>query len=390
MSLEDTLEMAVKRIRGNDLKDEEDSKQIIELILSKLGWDIHHKNDVEKEYVTKRNTGKKGKDPSVDYALKSSYQAPEVFIEAKKIGKADDKAEEQLFEYAANEKVLFLVLTDGQTWTFYAGDKIGRREDNPADRLFCRVKLESNEEEKIKEYASNLSAYLRKHRIVSTKAAENKAKKQYDETMSLKKAREAIPGVWRKLLETSNQKLRDLLVKEIKNEFEPKLKLDDVREEVDSFLKSLLSDSAPTTPRRRASQSTTTSQSQSKKSASTSLQSTVGKKSKLIGFSLDGTDFDTKSARETLAKILIELQNRNPDFMDHLANETVGTKNRLVAQNRKDLYTDSKFVEKASLDLGNGWWLGTSLSTERIRRHIETACDVAGVKFGTQLTLIEP
>ena len=75
--------------------------------------------------------------------------------------------------------------------------------------------------------------------------------------------------------------------------------------------------------------------------------------------------------------------------MDHLANETVGTKNRLVAQNRKDLYTDSKFVEKSSLNLRNGWWLGHHLSTKDIQKKIETACEVAGVKFGSQLKLIE-
>ncbi len=385
MSLEEVLKKAVERVHGSDLKDEEDSKQIIESILSKLGWDIHHKNDVEKEYVTKRNTEKRGKDSSVDYALKSSYQAPEVFIEAKKIGKADDKAEEQLFEYAANEKVLFLVLTDGQTWTFYAGDKIGRRDDKPVDRLICRVKLDSNEQEQIKEYASSLSAYLRKDRIVTKKTAENKAKKQYDNNMNLKRACEAIPVAWQQLAETSNTTLCNLLAKGVKNQCGTKPKLEDI----EAFLKGLRPGSAPTTPHRRASQSATTLPFQSSKSASIPSQSAVGKKSKLVGFSLDKESFNTSSAKETLAEILKKLQDRDPGFMDRLAKETVGRKRRLVARDRNDLYDDPKFVKQSSLDLQNGWWLGHHLSTAQVQRYIKTACEVAGVKYGTQLTLIE-
>ncbi len=385
MSLEEVLTTAVNRIRENNLKDEEDSKQIIESILSKLGWDIHNKNDVEKEYVAKRNTEKQGKNPSVDYALKSSYQAAEVFIEAKKIGKADQKAEEQLFEYAANEKVLFLVLTDGETWTFYAGDKIGRRKDTHTDRLLSQMKLENNEREKIKEYASNLSAYLRKDRIVTKKTAENNAKKQYNKNISIKEARENIPIVWQKLVETSNTTLYNFLAREVKRRCGTKPEMNDV----DSFLKGLHFNTISTPSRSKFKRSTSPSPSQPKKSAATSSQSTSKLKSTIIGFFLDGEEFNKKSARETLAEILKEFQNRNPEFIARLAERTKGTKNQLVAQNRNDLYADPKFVEKASLNLENGWWMGTSLSTSRIRHHIQTACEVAGVKFNSQLILIE-
>ena len=42
-----------------------------------------------------------------------------------------------------------------------------------------------------------------------------------------------------------------------------------------------------------------------------------------------------------------------------------------------------------SLDLGNSWWLDHSLNAESIRRRMRTACEIAGVKYGSQLKLIE-
>ena len=49
----------------------------------------------------------------------------------------------------------------------------------------------------------------------------------------------------------------------------------------------------------------------------------------------------------------------------------------------------AEFVPEHSLDLENGWWLGTNLSTPQVRKNIELTCQTAGVQFGSQLTLIE-
>ena len=371
MSLEEVLKRVIERRTSSSYFNEEQTKQsIITPILRELGWDVDDSDEVKMEYKVKPGNRKK-----IDYALFKAGRIPKVFIEAKRPGKANNKAVQQLFRYAADDRVPLLILTDGKSWEFYLGH-VG---NDQADQLFHQMELSLKEE--IPEYIESLERYLRRGRIVPRNSAVNAALNVYQEEQERKKTRDAIPGVWRNMLETPNRKLCDLLMKEIKSEFQPKLKLADLREAVDSFLKGqgLLSNaiSAP-------------SRSKSKKSASTSLQPTSKPRSALIGFSLDGEDFNKKSAKETLAEILKEFQNRDPDFMERLAKEKVGTKNRLVARNRNDLYADPKFVEKASLDLGNGWWLGTSLSTERIRKHIQTACEVAGVKFGTELTLIEP
>ena len=97
---------------------------------------------------------------------------------------------------------------------------------------------------------------------------------------------------------------------------------------------------------------------------------------------------EVRVANRTLAEVLKEFQRRDAGFMARLAPQTIGRTRRLVAQNREDLY-EAEDLRKSSLDLENGWWLRTNISTKSVRRNIKRACQVTGVHFGTQLTLIE-
>jgi len=72
--------------------------------------------------------------------------------------------------------------------------------------------------------------------------------------------------------------------------------------------------------------------------------------------------------------------------MLRFATETEGHTRRLVAQNRENLY-DKQHLTKYAIDLNNGWWLGSNFG--QIRTKIKIACRIAGVTFGSQLTLIE-
>ena len=176
-------------------------------------------------------------------------------------------------------------------------------------------------------------------------------------------------------------------------------KLDDV----EKFLKGLLSEAVSSTPRSRLSKPASISSRKPEIGPSTSSRSSVREReptsvssqptskpqSSIVGFVLDGERFETGAAYRTLAEILKVFDRRAPDFMERLSEVTVGRKRRLVARIRNDLYANPKFVEKSSLNLGNGWWLGHHLSTKDIKKKIEIACEVAGIKFGSQLTLIE-
>ena len=372
MSLEEVLKKAVEHINSGSLTNEAQVKQsVIVPILRALDWDDSEPAEFVPEFSVESGR--------VDYALLRNG-GPLVFIEAKGLGGVDIKGEEQVFRYAVNRGVPFLILTDGNLWDFYLSMAAG----DPPDRQFYRVELTN--EERIPEYVESLEMYLRKNRVVSEDARRD-AEQRHKTNRESGEARKAIPGVWRNLLETPDDMLRDLLAEEVARACGTRPRLEDV----EAFLKGLSSDISSATPRRRSSESTTISPSQSKKSAAASSQPKTGKEPNIVSFYLEGECVDTKSNIESLMKILVKFQDRDTNFMERFKEET-RKKWPLVAKNRDELYSAPPPNKKIwSKVLENGWWLqtGTRAKKEEIKEHIEIACEVAGVKFGTQLKLIE-
>ena len=291
-------------------------------------------------------------------------------------GGADYEGEEQLFGYAVNKGVPFLILTDGNVWDFYLSMAAGA----PAERRFYRAEL--TRKERIPEYVEFLKIYLRKNCVVSGEAR-RAAEKRHESNQESKKARRAIPRAWRSLLETPEEMLCDLLAEEVESQCGTKPELDDVEE----FLKELLSDAPPRTP---DAVSTASRPSGGARSTPVSPQSEASKRSKIVGFILDNERVETGAAKRTLAEILKAFDRRDPGFMERIEAQTVGRTRRLVARNRDDLYDNRPdLVRDYSTDLENGWWLGDNISSRQVRKNVEIACEVAGVNFGSQLTLIE-
>lgn len=60
-----------------------------------------------------------------------------------------------------------------------------------------------------------------------------------------------------------------------------------------------------------------------------------------------------------------------------------------MSKDRDELYARPREDRPQAEDLENGWWLqkGIRATTKEIEEHIEIACKIAGVKFGTQLKL---
>ena len=251
---------------------------------------------------------------------------------------------------------------------------------DPAERRFYRAEL--TREERIPEYARFLDAHLRKTRVVSEEARRS-AEQRHESNREREKARRAIPGAWQTLLKTPDEMLRDLLAEEVERSCGTKPEPEDVA----SFLKARLSEAlpgtptvAPSAPRPRSSNS----------SSSTPTPPTKKKPTRIIGYILDNKQVETGFSYQTLGEVVKEFHRRDPEFMVRFAARTPGRKLCLVARNRHDLYPENPdLVEKRSLDLENGWWLGHNLSTRAIRKKIIIACEVAGVTFGSQLKLIE-
>lgn len=112
MRMEELLKTAVQQLNSGLLTNEAQVKQAVVLpILRGLGWDDTNPAEFVPEFGLDEGR--------VDYALCQTVGNPLVFIEAKRLGSADTKGEEQLFGYASNKGVPLLILTDGNVWDFY-------------------------------------------------------------------------------------------------------------------------------------------------------------------------------------------------------------------------------------------------------------------------------
>ena len=369
MNLEQVLQNALGNILSGRLANEAQVKQAVILpILRKLGWDDTNPNEFVPEYPVFIEGGR----GSVDYALcrTTPNQRPLIFIETKKLGNADVAGEDQLFRYAANQGVPFLVLTDGDVWNFYLAMAPG----TPAERIVYRAEL--RQEEKLGEYAGYFKRYLDKDNVLTGKARQDAELEKESEAYRLT-AKNAIPRSWLGMLNEPNDELLRLLVDAVERNCGIRPDPDDVR----TFLRDQQSAPPQTpTPKPRPPLAHTESTTTTTKSTS--------RRSKIIGFVLDGEERICGSGVNTLAEILVGFQERDHTFMTRFAPETYGPKRRLVSQDRYDIYVNPNLQEEVR-DLGNGWWMATNISTKTIKQSIGVACKVAGIGSGTELVLLE-
>ena len=109
----DQLRTKLGRLRKRGLKETPTRTIVIDSILEALGWDVRDPDEVELEYPT--IDGK-----AVDYALKINAK-PVLLVEAKALDDplSDVKAITQIVGYAANDGIVWCVLTNGVIWRVY-------------------------------------------------------------------------------------------------------------------------------------------------------------------------------------------------------------------------------------------------------------------------------
>ena len=220
MSLESTLKSVISRIHSDDLENEEEVKLAVILpTLLALDWDPAQSGSIKPEYPV--GPGR------VDYAL-LCHGRPQVFIEAKRRGALNVRAEEQLFGYASNQGIPLLVLTDGHYWDFY----LSMAEGPPEERRFYR--LDFSHEVRVPEYTEFLESHLRRHRVASGEARRS-AETRLERSRERARARKGIPAAWRALLSEPDDLLRDLLIEKVLYTSGVRPEQDDV----DEFLMSL-------------------------------------------------------------------------------------------------------------------------------------------------------
>ena len=348
-----SLTKAIEYIGSGLLNSEAQTKKsVIEPVLRGLGWNDNDPHEVVLEYSPPHSASGR-----VDYALLGPEGKPLVFVEAKKLEKADERGEEQLFQYAYGQGVPLLILTDGKTWNFYLSMVGGVT----SERCFYRAVLTANN--KTAEQARSFVEYLDRARVLSGEA-EDAASKQLKNSRSKEKSKQAIPKAWSKLLEGPG--LRSLLASAVESECGAQPAQDDM----DDFLRQYLQTSPPPASRQPATSF----------ARSTAAQPSA-KSPRAIGYVFNGRSYRTGSSRRTLAAVLKEFARRDEQFMARFAVETDRTfstkSKRLVAQSRDESVRGAELKAGIYYRLGKwlvAWDLYQHCSNGRIYRNRLPGC----------------
>ena len=343
MPLESTLDDIVTKLReGRYPKEVDVSSGIVRRVLSELNWDVYDTEVVCQEY--------RAGNGFVDFALCDPPNKPRVFIEVKRPGGArSDDAIEQALLYAFREGVPFVVLTDGQTWSFYLPAEAGRYED----RRVLRLDLYTSS---LQDSSDALIHHLEHGRVASGEALEA-ARREYRDRISRETVRMALPRAWSELVSKGDESLVRLLADAV----ESQARVRPVDSDVLDFLGSLRGSSrlqAPSLPSKRR-------------------ESLEPRNRAVI---VAGKRHEFKSPVKAMVSILTELQEADRGFLGRLAIHS-GIKRAtrmVVAKDAVDIYPHSPHLRDKIAELPDGWLVCTNFHAAEVKQVVNIAADVAG------------
>ncbi|HVU63916.1 MAG TPA: type I restriction enzyme HsdR N-terminal domain-containing protein, partial [Phycisphaerales bacterium] len=214
MPLETAVTDVTVRLREGKYPNEQAiSVGIVLRFLAELGWDSWDATSIWPEYQTGEGRA--------DFAICHPPSKPAILIEVKQPGKAEE-AVRQALEYAFHTGVPLVVLTDGQTWSFYLPAEQGSYDDRRVYKLdlFERTSAEA---------AVILRRYLERKQVESGQSLEM-ARTEYRNRNRRAQAHAAIPHVWEELVEKGEESLVELLAGAVESKTGVRPEEDDVAE----------------------------------------------------------------------------------------------------------------------------------------------------------------
>lgn len=108
-----------------------------------------------------------------------------------------------------------------------------------------------------------------------------------------------------------------------------------------------------------------------------------------VGFRLLGRNYAARNARDVMVQLFEELARKDSTFLERFAARPKhGKKRRFIARSQVELYPDRPDLGEAhSHRLSTGWWIGTNYSRENIEKIVKMACEVASLKYGTDVVI---
>jgi len=241
-------------------------------------------------------------------------------------------------------------------------------------------------ERSIEESTHRFERYL-KYDAVCSREALASARADYKEIARARQIGETLPDAWKKLVEDEDE-----------DEDEDELLLElvaDCVEELCGFkpdpnaVARFLKDNALQRPFARVSASPATPQLSVPGNVRASWSSPLQSSSVGFTFTLLGQSQECRNALDVLVSAIEALATRDPEFLGRFISlPKHGRKRRYVAGQRGELYpTNPELAEKHSRQLRSGYWLGTNVSHQQIESILKTACEVAGLRYGSDLAI---
>ena len=334
------------------------SSGIVLRILSSLGWPIYDTNIIIPEYTVE---GKR-----VDFALCHPANKPIIFVEVKSVGKIFG-AERQLFEYAFIQGVPMAILTDGQEWNFFLPAEQG---EIPERRFYKLDFLER----KIEDIVEVIEKYLKYENVKSGKAL-NSAKQDYRIILKERELVKTLPKAWKRLVEENDKSLVDLIIDKVESLCGYLIDPDHV---IDFLSNDLILTSSPTTKIKTIG-----------KGSEPEDPIKKDPRKRKTGFEWNNIYYPAKNAREVMYAALNQFADADPTFLNRFENlPEHGRTRRYVTKNWRDLnLTRPDLAEKYSYEFRKGWFVNINLSKNRIKKVLELACEVAGVRYGKEFKI---
>lgn len=351
MTVEDAIKQTLTHLRSGHLTNEAQIKQAAVIpILRALDWDDTNPDEVLPQYDVELPDGSHR---SVDYALFLQGE-PVLLIEVNDQDNPTTNASEEVSRYAERNNIPVIILTNGSLWDLFLSTASGDFED----RRFLRIELQRND--RIEDNAKFLNNLLRKGRV-DFRRTRDYAEQMFDTRR--KEVREAVPKAWQSLLNTPDSSLYDVVKDAVERSCGYRPSSDDVKNFLTKTASPIDIDHGGPT-----------------------LVNIQERNGRIVGFVFDGEETFTGAARPTLVELIKKFHHLDSSFMTRFAAKTRGRTRRLVAKTRDELYDLRHLREMYAEYLENGWWIGTNISPDSIRKHIRTACEVMGVRRG-RLTL---
>lgn len=279
------------------------------------------------------------------------------------------------------------ILTDGQEWNFFLPAEQG---DYGERRVY---KLDIVERD-VAECVSRLERYLL-HDAIATGAAIDAARQDYRNVARERQIVSTLPAAWDRLVEDEDEMLLEIVADKVENlcGFKPD------PDTVARFLKSrtkggtTLDASRPQAPQPRFVQPAVQASNAPTPAPAPRTTATPARQGasfpSSIGFVLDGQHHAGRNACDVMIQVFEALAARDASFPERFARlPKHGRTRRYLSKSPDELYPGRPdLCREHSTNLKSGWWVSTNHSRATISRIIEMACDVVGLRIGSDLTV---